>query len=447
MKPKSLKLVNLSRYNLKEYNLDKPFDTQPRQDLKDWLSEKVVSFFPSENNLYAEKLALRAIRSVTHANCLNTRLIYTCGTGFETDDTAFLDYIEGKGVNSYDDSFLDVFKSDIDNANIFGNSYVELVKIAGQIFIYSIDATKVRVAKPPKGELDSKGFYVAPDWTESDEYANAPNKELTPIYYPKFPNFETIKGQKGQRCIAQWKNRKPNFFYYGLPDYVAALNDIDNEFNIGAFNLKDFEKNFEADYLILAYSDTDDEEEAKALKSKIEKDYQGVDAKGAMVQILSQDGKPIELHKIERNTDGRFNELSERVEKNIAQAHQVPQALAGIATAGQLGNVQELKNGYEIYMNNVIKPYQSNKLRWWKKLLTKCKELGATNIPQWPEDLKIMSRKPISFVGLLAPERVLMIDEQREELGRDPLDNNEGKKLLTNGTNNRSASNSDRTNS
>lgn len=443
---KNVQVVNLNRFSLGQKDLGGQFDTQPRQDLKQWTGANIVEWFPTENNLYAEKLALRAIRSVTHANCLATKLIYTCGTGFATDDKSFEAYLDGKGVNALDDDFEEVFKGFVDNAYHFGNAFIECVKIGNNIFYYYIDSTKVRVAKPEGQALESEGFYIAPDWTEADEYGNAPQKNLEPVYYPKFPNFEKVEGQQGERCIAHWKNRKPNFHYYGLPDYVAALPDIDNEYRIGKYNLDEFDNSFQADYILLAYSDTDDEEEAKGLKDKLEKDYSGEGKNGKNIfQVLSQDAKPFEAIKLDRNTDGKFLELSDRSEKNISQAHQVPQALAGIAQAGQLGNMQELKNGYEIFTNNVIKPNQSNFMRWWRKVWKKSKELGATNIPDVPEDLQIMMRKPISFVGALSADHLLTTNEGREELGRYPLEGEEGEKIIiTNGTNNSSASNSNR---
>lgn len=442
---KKVQVINLNRFSLGQKDLDGQFDTQPRQDLKQWTGANIVEWFPTENNLYAEKLALRAIRSVTHANCLATKLIYTVGTGFTTEDKAFQRYMLGAGVNALDDTFEDVFRGFVDNAYHFGNAFVECVKIGDNIFYYYVDSTKVRIAKPAQNSLESEGFYIAPDWTEADKYGNAPQKNLEPTYYPKFPNFQKVKGQKGLRCIAHWKNRKPNFYYYGLPDYVAALPDIDNEYRIGKYNLDEFDNSFQADYILLAYSDTDDETEAKELKEKLEKDYSGEGKNGKNVfQVLSQDSKPFEAIKLDRNTDGKFLELSSRCEKNISQAHQVPQALAGIAQAGQLGNMQELKNGYEIFTNNVIKPNQSKFIKWWKHLLVKSKQLGADNIQDVPEDLTIKMRKPISFVGTLSADHLLKVNEGREELGREPLEGEEGEKIIIqNGINNSRTSNSD----
>lgn len=393
----------------------------------------IVQFFKSEGNLFGEKLALRALRSPTHSAALATKGIYAIGHGFTTEDEAFMRYIEGEGVNGWDETFNEFAKHDMDDSIMSGNSFIEVVRVGSEYFLYSRDYTTFRRGK---GKY-SEGFFYSPDWTNADEYGNASDPKDIPIYYPEFPKFERIerldKGNaiKAERSIIHWKNRKPTFEHYGLPDYMSALPDIDIEYRIGKFNIDEFDNNFAAQYILVFYSNVDNEDEAQELKTKIKDEHTGEGNNGKSIySIVSEGQNAPQAIKLERNTDGSFLELRPSSRSNIITAHQLTPSLMGVETAGKLGSNQQIKNEYEIFHNTVNRPFQKRKIRFYKRILNKCRELGATNIPEVPEDLDIMVRKPISFIGELKAENAMLIDEIRQEMGLPALDDETRAKLF-----------------
>ncbi|MDN5385821.1 hypothetical protein QEP66_27810, partial [Streptomyces sp. LB8] len=68
--------------------------------------------------------------------------------------------------------------------------------------------------------------------------------------------------------------------------------------------------------------------------------------------------------------DKQYTVLNELTIQNIMIGHRVTSPmLLGVKTEGQLGGRNELLQAYELYMNSVVKPFQNQLLKTFKKLL------------------------------------------------------------------------------
>ena len=88
--------------------------------------------------------------------------------------------------------------------------------------------------------------------------------------------------------------------------------------------------------------------------------------------------------------------------------------LLGVKTEGQLGGRNELLQAYELYMNSVVKPFQNQLLKTFKKLLA----VNGVTIPLSIKDVKPLN----SMFDADTLKEVLTQDEIREELGYAPLE-------------------------
>ena len=140
--------------------------------------------------------------------------------GDKTGDKPLSDVVKEyiKDVNADGESLREVFKKLADDYYSFGNAYLEGVLYDGGLNLYHIDATTVRMAK------NKKEVYVHPDWAK---YNTMKDKTQT---IPLYPNV------KGKRFVMHFKDYEPTFTYYGLPDYVAALEHIAVDYEIGKWN-------------------------------------------------------------------------------------------------------------------------------------------------------------------------------------------------------------------
>ena len=119
-----------SQFDIYNLNLGGQVTTQPteqphKRDAYEW-----ILCYPEGGkyqNLYLEQLALRALRSPTHAACLNKRLDFFIGTGIMTEDEAWM--TKAESLNSHGESLQELVEKDFKDTDWSGNSYIELVKV------------------------------------------------------------------------------------------------------------------------------------------------------------------------------------------------------------------------------------------------------------------------------------------------------------------------------
>lgn len=424
----SNKHVDVYAINLGGQVTTQPTEDKTRNDAKEW-----VLCYPEGGkyqNLYLEQLALRALRSPTHAACLNKRTNFFLGLGLTTEDEAWLSRVQD--LNAYGESMQELIEKDFRDTDWAGNSYIEIVKLGN-------DQYQFYHRRPQGFRADKKGrgYWYSGDWTK---WNTEPNY-YRPILYPSFPNFERVKDikgnyQKGQRCIAHYKDYDPRSNYYGRPHYVSAINDIDIEYRISKYNLDEFDNGFKADMVMTVFKTIKDQKEFEQAKADIKGQHTGEGKNGGMIieAVDPIDGKPAVLQRVDRTTDGQFHAEAERAERNIIKAHGLTPSLVGIERSGSLGSNQQIISEFEIFQNTVIEPFHARKIRWYDKLFKK-----TIGLPTSP--LMIPVVPPVSRVNGIDPKQVLTIQEQRQELGYSEEYEGELLKPISNGISNSGASN------
>ena len=181
-----------------------PNITEPK-NLKD-VRTKWIPF--GNDNLFPQYLAELKRKSSTQRSVLAQKTVFTSGAKFVCRDENLEKFIED--INADHESLRDVFKKLADDYYTFGNAYMECVKYDGGINIYHIDATTVRMAK------SKKEIYVNSDWCK---YWNNDEKMHRIPIYPRVAH---------NKFVMHFKDYEPTFNFYGLPDYVAALEHIEN---------------------------------------------------------------------------------------------------------------------------------------------------------------------------------------------------------------------------
>jgi hypothetical protein len=95
-------------------------------------------------------------------------------------------------------------------------------------------------------------------------------------------------------------------------------------------------------------------------------------------------------------------------------------SLTGLRSAGSLGSNQQIRSEFDIVYNTVIRPFQRMFLT--KFLNPVIQDAGRFFGKDWSNiALDIAKSMPVSFAGDLNVQTVLTADEQRSELGFQPL--------------------------
>ena len=222
-----------------------------------------------------------------------------------------------------------------------------------------------------------------------------------------------------------FKDYEPTFTYYGLPDYVAALDHIAVDYEIGKWNHTKFQNGFQPSAIVEISGDMG-EQEAKQLVKEAQKKFVGEGNNGKIMFIVKNgDTSPANVSIIKDDQDGSWLDLQKITDQNIITAHRWQPALAGIVSSGKMNNTgSEIRIAYDMAMTTVIKDTSDLILDGIKDILNK--EMGFIS-----EELLIQYEPPVSFATQLDPTKILTINEQRKMLDEDFPMLEEGNMFLT----------------
>tara|TARA_Y100001938_G_C8093656_1_gene436711 strand:+ start:2562 stop:3860 length:1299 start_codon:yes stop_codon:yes gene_type:complete len=396
-KPKASK--KRSRYHQKPaknkllaYGFSKQASQDAPEEVKDLgkLKNKWIPF--GDDNLFPQHLSELARSASTHRAILTTKTTFTIGEGFRSSNDELTNYIDD--VNASGESLDDVMRKVISDYWTHGNAYIEVVVGKGFVNLYHLDATTARVAKTKDKIL----FH--PDW---NDVRKSEDKIKSLDVYPNFRKY----AKNIQRSVVHLSDYESTYYYYGLPDYVAALDHIKIANQIGKYNLTRFKNGFMPSAIIELAADMS-EEEAQQFIDEAKDKLTGENNNSKMLFIAKNgDESASNVQVINDTSDGSFMELQTITNDNIISAHRWNPALSGIQVAGSLGNNQQILTIYDIVMSTVIKEPQQMMIRRLKKILSVHAGLDVT-------DLHIVNKPPVTMLGAINPTDYISVEEGRK---------------------------------
>jgi len=377
-------------YEFGVFNLAVPQSVSEPKNLTN-IRTKWIPF--GDDNLFPQYLAELKRKSSTNRSVLAQKTIFTSGAKFVCDNEPLRKFIED--VNADHESLRDVFKKLADDYYTFGNAYLECVVYDGGINLYHLDATTVRMSKT------NKEVYINSDWKRY--WANDEKISRLPIY-PRVAH---------NKFVVHFKDYEPTFNFYGLPDYVAALEHIAVDYEIGKWNHTKFKNGFQPSAIVEISGDMG-EEEAKKLVREAQKKFVGDGNNGKIMFIVKNgDTSPANVSIIKDDQDGSWLDLQRVTDQNIITAHRWQPSLSGIVSSGKMNNTgSEIRIAYDLAMTTVVKDTSELLLNGIRRILYN--EMGFD-----PRDLKIHYEPPVSYANEIDVKQVLTINEQRRMLDED----------------------------
>ena len=371
----------------KDVSAEPPKEPSPSANLRDeWIPFGVDNLFPQE-------LSELSRSASTHRAILSTKVTFSVGEGLKTNDEQLSEYLED--VNAFGESMDDVSRKVLSDYWKLGNGYMEVVVGQGYLNFFHQDGTTARIHK--KG----KHILLHPDW----ENARRTPEDMRKI--PIYPDFKKEDNGSIYRTMIHFSDYESTYYYYGMPDYVAALDHIRIANQIGVFNLTRFKNGFMPSAIIELNADMGEDEAQDFIDDAVEKLTGAGDNSKILFIAKNGDGDATNVNIINDTSDGSFMELQKITNDNIISSHRWNPALSGIQVAGQLGNNQQILTAYEIAMSTVIKEPQSMFLNIVKKLL---KQERGYNV----SDLHFYTKPPVSLLGAINPADYISIEEGRK---------------------------------
>lgn len=372
-------------------------------------------FFPDSENTYVNDLALRAKRSPTHGAILQSKAIYTSGEDFlyfkdekavKADElpSNIKDYFNE--INADRDSLHWLFGKVAYDYIFSGNAYIEVVKNGDFTALYHQDTTKCRV--------NEDTCFISAFWRDIKN--NTSNNKEYPITEIELWDRKIETTQ--QHYIIHLKNDTPEYDYYGLPESIQALKWADIEYKIAQFNLDMFKNGFFPSVAIDLFGQAPQGMTDKQYVDSIKDSFtdEGNNSK-MFIQLLDDPEQSAKITEFSTTRDGQFTELQDLATQNIISSHRWFASLAGLQTAGSLGSNQQIRNEYNIALKGLIIPqFQKPILRCFNDIM---------KILKFDIELGIMNVAPVGIEDKIEPKEVLTVNEQRELLGFEPLEETE----------------------
>lgn len=315
-------------------------------------------------------------------------------------------------VNKQGGTMEDIATKLANNLWSFGNAFLEIFYTGSSYQLRVLSTYLCRPRKAKEGELYPTHIGVSEDWQEN--YIEGQDVVDFPIY----PNFERIDG--AQRSIMHFKIESPNFYYWGRPDWIAAKIWGELEYRIAKYNQAKFENGFTPSAIVSLFGMTNSEEAAQVVEAMKGCFTRTGNNSKMFIQALRDETYKADVQILNNQQEGEFQALADLCRQEIITAHRWTPALGGLATAGQLGSNQQIRSEFDIVYNTVIRPMQKYILRGLNKAVQTVSDLQGGLWSDVYLDLK--KPMPVSFAGDIQVDRVLEINEQRAELGKEPKD-------------------------
>ena len=273
--------------------------------------------------------------------------------------------------------------------------------------IYHIPVERVRAGRPNElGKIDT--YFVSADW------ANIRENEPQPVA------AFNVNDRSTPSQLLYTGSYSPNMDIYHTPDY-NCMNWALVDQRVAEFHLNNIQNGFSGSYFINFANGVPTREERTQIERSIEEKFTGARASGKFVLTFSdsKENTPEITPIAVSNADKQYLALQELLMQNILTGHRCTSPmLVGINSDNGFGsNAEELNSAFEIYLNTVIKPFQSNILKTLNKILT----VNGINLP-----LEFVQSKPITTMFSVEDmKEVMTVDEIRKEMGLPELKEDE----------------------
>jgi hypothetical protein len=318
------------------------------------INSKPYVFFGNDNLWPQHSIQMYNWSSIMRA-CANAVISGVIGKNMLIDGKEAI-----KMVNSTE-TIYDIFKKvaiDFVIHNGFSLNTIKRRDGEGIANLYHMDFSKLR-----SGRVDDfdyvKTYWYSADWTLVNKYkpvelesfslaADAPSQ----VYYA-FPYH-------------------PNQKYYPLPYWIGGRMATMLDIEMMNYELNYIQQGYFPSLFISLNNGAANEEERDMIYRHMEERFSSGNRAGSMILAFSdsKENEPTITPLQAANNADMFLALSDQVEQKILTSFNITNPLlVGIKTAGQLGNKNEMVEGYEHFIKSVIIPKQQYLIREFEKLL------------------------------------------------------------------------------
>lgn len=357
----------MQKYVFKSQNFEsiKTPDIQEKRG-KDW-----VDF--GSNNLYPELLIELYNNSAMHRTACEAKSDAVYGDGIKN----FGDEI----VNSEGETMNEVFEKVVKDYILFGGYAINVIhskdgsKIAEY---YHLPFNNVRSGKMGEETDKVEEYFYCHDWKQHRKYK--------PQAYKAF-SLTDNKGENASQ-IFYYFDYTIGQFYYPLPPYVGAVNDIDTDARISRLHANNLKNGLVPSMMLTFRNGIPTADEQNEIWRDIDKTFAGEEQAGKFFVNFSEPGREPTVEPIRSENDTYYVQLEERITSRILTAHRITSPLLlGIKDAtGFSSNADEINTAFAHFLGTVIIPDQEKLLKSFNRIV----RASGLNVPLEIEQSKIL---------------------------------------------------------
>jgi len=276
----------------------------------------------------------------------------------------------------------------------YGYGFIEEVRIGKEVYLYHLDASTVRFVE----YLGESPEFVAisKDWNDT---------KISPSVLSLYPEY-TIDGNQKRRIITIM-DYETGLIDYPFPIWSGAFYDAQVESLIGQYNANQFENGITlSSILFMDAGDVTNASELKEFKKKIEFELKGTsNGRSGKTLVIPKVGDVLapEYVQYPMDKEGSYLELQKMVENNIVKACSWFRSLAGLESAGSMGNNQQLRNEWE-QAEKLVRNEQDKIMQ----VVLKAYE----NTPHAREEVFFNNQSPMNLVNDMATIKDLLSNKE-----------------------------------
>ena len=315
---------------------------------KDW-----VDF--GSNNLYPDLLIELYNNSAMHHTAVEAKSDAVYGDGIKQ----FGDEI----VNQEGETMNEVFEKVAKDYILFGGFAMNVVWNRGGDSIaeyYHLPFNNVRSGKLTEEDTIDEYFYCA-DWKQYRKYK--------PTSYSAYSMTDN-KGEKASQIFYHF-DYTVGQFYYPLPSYVGAINDIDTDARISRLHANNLKNGLVPSMMLTFRNGIPTQDEQEEIWKDIDRTFAGEEQAGKFFVNFSEPGREPTVEAIRSENDDYYVTLEERITSRILTAHRITSPLLlGIKDAsGFSSNADEINTSFAHFLGTVIIPDQEKLLKAFGKIV------------------------------------------------------------------------------
>jgi len=307
------------------------------------------------NNLYPQLLIELYNNSAMHHTAVDAKIQGIVGEGFKLFGDEF--------VNSHGETIDEIFEKITLDQVLFGGYALNVIwsrdgENIAEIFHLPFNNVRSGVLNE---EEQIEEYYYSSDW--------AKYRKHRPVAYPAFSTTDNTGDNASQ--IYYCYDYTVGNYYYPLPSYVGALNDIDTDARISRFHRSNLQQGLAPSMMLTFRNGIPTADEQTEIWRDIEKTFAGEDNAGKFFVNFAEPGREPTVEAIQNANDTYYVTLEERVTSRILTSHIISSPLLlGIKDAsGFSNNADEINTAYNHFMGTVIVPEQKKLVKSFNKMI------------------------------------------------------------------------------